>query len=122
RPGMSLATFPTAQHILTVGGTQIFFAGGVELGLSTGNPAGTSGDGRQASHWKDDQFTGQYIGIMDPTIASGTRLTITSNDLLALDAFGFSLMGSAPPPVNNAVALTSGTAQPGSIIAPSGPG
>ncbi len=118
RPGMSLGTFPTAQRILSSGGSQIFFAGGTELALSTGRPDGKGGDLNQASHWKDDSLTGNYIGIMDPTIAQGVRHTITSNDLLAFDAFGYSLMGSAPPPVDDAVALISGTPQTGSITAP----
>ena len=121
RPGTSLGTFPTANRILSSGGTQVFFAGGTELGLSTGRPDGSGGDENQASHWKDDVITGQLIGIMDPTIRKGVHQTITSNDLLAFDTFGYSLMGSAPPPVDDAVPMTSGTPVTGSIGAPSGP-
>lgn len=43
------------------------------------------GDGRQASHWKDDLF----IGLMDPTAGRGETLHITGNDLLAMDAIGW---------------------------------
>ena len=121
RPGMSIGQFTNAQRILTVGGSQIFFAGGPELGLSTGDLSGSGGDNQQASHWKDDAQTGSYIGIMDPTIPRGRRQTITSNDLLAYDTFGWRLMGSAPPPGDDAVALTSGASQMGSIAAPPGP-
>ena len=119
RPGMSLATFPTAQRILSSGGSQILFAGsGPELALSTGRPDGTGGDGNQSSHWKDDAITGTYLGIMDPTIGIGVRKTITSNDTLAFDLFGYTMMGQAPPPVDDAVALVSGTPAMGDISAP----
>lgn len=45
----------------------------------------TFGDGRQASHWKDDLF----IGLMDPTAGMGETLHISGNDVLALDAIGW---------------------------------
>ena len=119
RPGMSVGTFPTAQRILSSGGTQILFAGsGPELALSTGRPNGTGGDENQASHWKDDFLSGSYLGIMDPTIGRGVRRTITSNDTLAFDLFGYTMMGQAPPPVDDAVALVSGTPATGDIGAP----
>lgn len=43
------------------------------------------GDGRQASHWKDDLF----IGLMDPTAGMGETLHITGNDVQAMDAIGW---------------------------------
>jgi hypothetical protein len=43
------------------------------------------GDGRQASHWKDDLF----IGLMDPTAGRGELLNISRNDLLAMDVIGY---------------------------------
>jgi hypothetical protein len=43
------------------------------------------GDGRQASHWKDDLG----IGIMDPTAARGERLDISVPDLRAFDVLGY---------------------------------
>jgi uncharacterized protein (TIGR03437 family) len=89
RPGINLGTLPTAQRILASGGTQIFFGGGAELGLSTGRPDGTGGDRNQASHWKADENTGTYIGIMDPTASRGERDQITQNDLIALDTIGY---------------------------------
>ncbi len=89
RPGASFATFPTALRIQSSGGAQALFAGTFELELSTGRPDATGGDGRQASHWKDDALTGQYLGIMDPVIPRGLRFTITNNDLLAFDLFGY---------------------------------
>ncbi|QBE61978.1 NF038122 family metalloprotease [Pseudoduganella lutea] len=43
------------------------------------------GDGRQASHWKDDLF----IGLMDPTAGLGEALAISPDDLLAMDVIGW---------------------------------
>jgi hypothetical protein len=101
RTGTTLGTFGTAQRIMTADGLQYYFSGPPELGLSTGGADGDApgGDGRQSSHWKDDALTGgNYIGIMDPTIASGTRKQITANDTIALDSFGYNLSNNDPPP------------------------
>jgi hypothetical protein len=118
-PGATVGSFASASRLLASGGTHNFFTGTTELALSTGRPRDpVGGDGRQASHWKDDILSGSFIGIMDPTIAQGEREQITSNDLKALDLLGYALMGSAPPPPDDAVALTSGVAQSGSISAP----
>ncbi|MCU1268369.1 MAG: hypothetical protein JWM21_4687 [Acidobacteria bacterium] len=102
----SLATFATAQRVLAIGGNQVFFGNQtstfatLELPLSTGgpNPGPTDGDGRQSSHWKDDAVssTRPYIGVMDPTLASGLRRTISENDIMAIDLFGYSI--GLPPP------------------------
>jgi len=109
RPGATAATFPTAQRIMSIGGEQVYFTsqtfqlGGVgvsELGLSTGGPDPKlgDGDGRQSSHWKADEFTGQYIGIMDPTIAPGQLKVATENDFMALETIGWNLISSTTPP------------------------
>jgi hypothetical protein len=104
RPGASLGTFATAPRIMTSGGTQVYFNGQTntfgsqELRLSTGGPSGSAGDGNQSSHWKDDDLTGQYIGIMDPNIGNGESSPITTNDVNALDSFGYSVGSPAPPP------------------------
>ena len=45
----------------------------------------THGDGRQASHWKDNLG----IGLMDPTFASGEQGVITTLDVLAFDVIGY---------------------------------
>lgn len=119
RPGVTVTTFSTAQRILSSGGEHVFFAGPPALPLSTGRPDGSGGDERQASHWKDDALTGQYIGIMDPTGSPGERNTITENDLKALDFFGYQVSAQGqPPPGGDVVDLTSGVPQQGSIPAP----
>ena len=104
RPGAaSLGTMPTARRVMTEGGEQVFFNnrpnsfGSMELALSTGGSDGVGGDGAQSSHWQDDRFYA-FIGIMDPRLKSGQREVITSNDLLALDTFGYTISGTAPPP------------------------
>jgi hypothetical protein len=105
RPGTTLSTFNSARRIQTSGGTQVFFIGGSDVQLSTGRPNGQGGDGRQASHWKDDDLIGQFIGIMDPVIGPGDREVITQNDLMALDSFGYKITGmvqqdTTPPTVS----------------------
>ena len=109
RPGSTLDTFPFAQRILSSGDPQVYFSGSSELALSTGRPDGSGGDGNQASHWKDDRFTGQIIGIMDPTLDDGQHVVISGNDLLALGSFGYKLMTeptNPDAPVLSAVSLT----------------
>ncbi len=100
----NLGSLATAPRIMTSGGPQVYFNGQTnsfgtqELRLSTGGPNGDVGDGNQSSHWKDDDITFQYIGIMDPTIALGERNTITTNDVNTLDSFGYSVGASVAPP------------------------
>lgn len=98
RPGATLATFPTANRVLSSGGEQVFFAGDMELPLSTGRPDGSGGDGFQGSHFKDNTF-GEYIGIMDPAIAFGERNEITDNDLKVLDRIGYTIRDTPAPTI-----------------------
>src|SRR4030095_15211795 len=105
RPGASMEALGTADRIVSSGGSQVLFEGDSEVQLSKGLPDGTKEDGLQPSHWRDDSVVGQRIGIMDPTIATGVRQTITFNDLNALDLFGYTLK-----PVGNAVPAISALA------------
>lgn len=117
RPGTAnLNNFNTAQRILSSGGTQVQFNGGPELGLSTGKPDGSGGDGNQGSHWKDDiQNGGLFIGIMDPRIARNVRETMTANDQNAIDSFGYTI-GASPAPANdNFVAAQTVSSNSGSV-------
>ncbi|MCS6885316.1 MAG: NF038122 family metalloprotease [Acidobacteriota bacterium] len=101
RPGVNSSTFSTAARLTQPGGDHVYFVGGQNnstLPLSTARPDGTGGDGFQASHWKDDSFTGQVIGIMDPAIANGELSVITQNDILALDRFGYEIRNTNDPP------------------------
>jgi len=105
RPGTAnLGNFNTVQRILSSGGSQVYFANGPELGLSTGKPAEpVGGDGNQASHWKADELGGSFIGIMDPSIARGQRYSMTGNDQAAIDNFGYTIIAAPAPPNNTFV-------------------
>ncbi len=76
--------------------------------LSTGR---LNGDGRQASHWKDDTLLGisPPIGLMDPTASGpgGIRpfQVITEADLLAFDVIGYDLASVVPEPGSWAMML-----------------
>lgn len=57
------------------------------------------GDGRQASHWKDNLG----IGILDPTaVAPGLLNLVTARDIQALDVIGWTLLSrqSVPEPAS----------------------
>ena len=75
---------------MMAGGAQSYFIGD-EFALSTATPTGTNGDQRQASHWRDDLLSGQFIGIMDPSAANGDREEMTFNDLTTLSFMGYDI-------------------------------
>ena len=69
-------------------GTERFFAlDGCQTSLAAFSSGRIHGDGRQASHWKDDEGH----GTMDPTAASGELLTLSALDLTAMDVIGWNL-------------------------------
>lgn len=92
RPGVTRGGLASTPRVLSSGGIQVFFAGGREVQLSTGRPDNTGGDGQQGSHWKDNELTGEYIGVMDPTAGEGEDPPITASDLEALDAMGYTIV------------------------------
>lgn len=109
RPGAGAASFTAAPRVLTTGdevSDQVVYDGGVynptgfnipgltrgDVPMSTGE---TFGDGQQASHWKDDEETGIYIGAMDPTAPPGRQITYTANDTRALGLIGWDLVGAS---------------------------
>jgi len=76
-----LAIGDRAQYIsIDKGQTQI-------ARLATGS---YNGDGRQASHWKDNLG----IGLLDPTLSPGQLGTLSPNDLLAFDIIGYNLVSN----------------------------
>ncbi|MBI3649983.1 MAG: hypothetical protein HY231_02915 [Acidobacteria bacterium] len=91
---ITLSSFTTAPRNLLAGGAPVFFNGNTPLMLSTGATS-AGGDGRQTSHWKDDQLTGTHIGIMDPTLPDSRKFVITDNDIAALDTMGYQLKAGA---------------------------
>jgi len=87
--GLAPATpgdFATAVRNLLPGQAAVFADVGSQWALSTGNFAG---DGRQLSHWKDNDLSGAFIGLMDPTLAFGVGIPITTADLRVLDLIGY---------------------------------
>lgn len=56
--------------------------------LATFSTGVTYGDGRQASHWKDNLG----IGILDPTAAYGEHMYISAMDLKMYDAIGWNVV------------------------------
>jgi hypothetical protein len=56
--------------------------------LATFSTGSTYGDGRQASHWKDNLG----IGILDPTAARGEVMAISEMDLKMYDAIGWNVV------------------------------
>jgi len=80
-----LFRYTGTQRDWTVGGTPCASAdGGLScIGLlATGR---TNGDKRQASHWKDNKG----LGLLDPTAPSGRVLTLSAQDVRALDLVGW---------------------------------
>lgn len=108
--------FSTARRVLNRGSevpTQVFHDGQFDVsafstavpGLQTGDiPLSTGinhGDGNQASHFKADDITGINIGILDPTLTTGTVGNVREPDLRTLGLLGWdwedtSLFGGEP--------------------------
>lgn len=65
--------------------TKYFSIDGGNTLLTTFSTGSFNGDGRQASHWKDNLL----IGIMDPTAAPGEYADITDFDVQAFDVIGW---------------------------------
>lgn len=106
RPGVTMDSFSSDPRALRSGGEHVFFAGGPELNLSTGREDYTGGDGQQSHHWKANELSGRYIGIMDPTFGKGERTVITENDLAALDTMGYQIARAGAAPVISALSAS----------------
>ncbi|MGB5709949.1 MAG: NF038122 family metalloprotease [Waterburya sp.] len=79
----SSASSDLGANDLTRGSATYFSLDSLQTGLAMSN-----GQDYQASHWQDREFT-QSLGVMNPTVALNQRLSITGNDLMALDAIGW---------------------------------
>jgi hypothetical protein len=99
----SAATFTTAARFMVPGAldSTVFdqvlagFGGDLEVAMSTG---AFTGDGEQASHWRDNSTSplGPLLGIMDPTLSPGVAIAIGDNDLRALDLIGYEIVVPEP--------------------------
>ena len=103
-PGAGQADFTDSPRILSPGSyvaDQVLYDGGVYdsgaiqgmAGLTRGDiPMSTGaylGDGGQPNHWKDQQITGVYIGVMNPTASDSAIQDWTSADARALGLIGW---------------------------------
>jgi hypothetical protein len=99
-PGAGASDFTNSPRVLYTGGNQVTYDGGTYDptgipigGLTAGDiPMSTgyyTGDGAQASHWKDSNLIGRYIGIMDPTVAPGEAEQFTEADRTAFELLGY---------------------------------
>lgn len=87
-------TFSSMARDLTAGSADVTSDGTLTLGMSTGV---AHGDGNQASHWKADELSGTYLGIMDPTLANGQVEPVGDNDLFAMNLIGYDLVAVPEP-------------------------
>jgi PEP-CTERM motif len=78
---------------LAQGGSPFFSLDGGTTNLALFSTGPYDGDGRQASHWKDNLG----LGILDPTAAPGELLAITALDRRALDVIGWNLSAASAP-------------------------
>lgn len=90
----TLTDFTNKPRDLTPGVDTITSDLSQEFRMSTGV---NGGDGQQASHWKDDAQTGSFIGIMDPTLASGMTEPVTEADYRAMDLIGYDVIPAPEP-------------------------
>jgi hypothetical protein len=88
---MEFRDFP---RMLTPGLPSYFDDGTSRWSFSTG---AFTGDGNQASHWKDDSITGLNLGLMDPTLGTGVSFAITAADIRALDVIGWDFEAEVEP-------------------------
>ena len=74
--------------------------GGLVGGLDHFSLGVTNGDGRQASHWRDNSLGDRVqLGILDPTAQGAGNLNIvTELDLQAIDIIGFNRIAAVPEP------------------------
>ncbi len=75
----------------SIDGVNTFNAGQASASAATFSTGADSGDGQQASHFKDVADGVRQIGILDPTIGPNQLAIVTSNDLAAFDAIGFNI-------------------------------
>lgn len=105
----STAIGESVQDLAMGDRSQYFSLDGGEDSIALFSTGSFNGDGRQASHWKDNLG----LGLLDPTLAPGQLGILSANDLLALDAIGFDLF----TPINDFPGNNIDT--PTSISAPS---
>jgi len=90
RPGDGATDFTRTPRVLTSGSfepIQVFFDGRIEILMSTAR----GGDGRQASHLKDDRQLGFDLGVMDPTATRGFVKDLSPAELRIFGLIGWDM-------------------------------
>lgn len=100
QPG-DAAAFTAATRSLSSNTAAVYSDTDLVGAMSTG---AFTGDGRQASHWKDNDLTGVLIGTMDPTLAPQQILGLSLLDLRAFDLIGYDI-AFVPEPSSLALVL-----------------
>ncbi len=98
----SAASTALGVNDFTVGNAVKYFS--LNRGVTAGPQFSTGsrlGDGRQASHFKDNLG----LGILDPTAARGELLVIDENDTLVFDTIGWDLASAVPEPASWAMMI-----------------
>lgn len=86
----------------STGGNPYFSIDAGDTNLATFSTGVANGDGRQASHWKDNFG----IGIMDPTAnPPGNVNTLSALDLVAFDVIGYELVPEPTSALLGAIGL-----------------
>jgi len=86
----------TGQLNYATGGTPYFSIDGGLTAIADFSTGSFNGDGRQASHWKDENPS---LGILDPTAnPAGNANTLNELDLRAFDVIGYQLITVVPEP------------------------
>ena len=89
------------------GGAPYYSLDGGTTNIATFSTGSFNGDGRQASHWKDNLG----LGIMDPTAnPPGNSNNLSPIDLQAFDAIGWDLAIPVPEPSTGALLIGSAVA------------
>lgn len=94
--------FTTFPRLMAPGGDAITDEIAAEHRMSTGE---FFGDGRQASHWKDNALSGLLIGVMDPTLPNQTVIPVGAADFRALDLIGYDITPGAQVPAPGTLVL-----------------
>ncbi|TAE87536.1 MAG: hypothetical protein EAZ65_05280 [Verrucomicrobia bacterium] len=102
-PPTTAAEFTTGTRSIQPGVAAAFVDLSIQAAFSTGV---YNGDGRQASHWKDNALTGSLIGALDPTISPQQVFQLSSADLRAFDLIGWDLVSVPEPGLLSLASLT----------------
>ncbi|MCG8367167.1 MAG: NF038122 family metalloprotease [Pseudanabaenales cyanobacterium] len=90
----SVSNYGGVPDLTISGGNRFFSIDGCATNLAdfaTGEAVTLGADGYQASHWRQQD---NPLGIMNPTLKTGQRRTISDLDKLALDVIGWDLSPS----------------------------